>query len=329
MQRLPTATSQRIAVAGCGARAYNPTMTDGENPNWFAGSPLDRAYDKRSEDGFLKDRLADPNSILIPLWRGDPLIAGGKAAFLSAAALSELPPDAPRVFLGLLNGAAHFAVDLSAAADHPERAPFADIGEYEPIRSAAGMIDKADLAMIGHARWLFEWHSKHLHCAVCGAATNIKDGGAKRQCPDCGAEHFPRSDPVAIVLAIHEDACLLGRGPHFPPGFLSALAGYVEAAETPEEAARRELFEEAGVRLGDVRYQFSQPWPFPSSLMMGFIADAEGRELNLDKEEIEEARWVSITDVRALLAGESVDGIFLPPKFTIARQLLERWAGEA
>lgn len=304
-------------------------MTDGENPNWFAGSPLDRAYDRRSQNGFVEERLNDPNSILIPLWQGDPLIAGGKAAFLSAAARSELPSNAPIVFLGLLNGSAHFAIDLSAASEYPERAPFADLGEYTPIRNAASIIDKADLAMIGHARWLFEWHSKHLHCAVCGAATDIMDGGAKRQCPSCKAEHFPRSDPVAIVLAIHEGACLLGRGPHFPPGFLSALAGYVEAAETPEEAARRELFEEAGVRLGDVRYQFSQPWPFPSSLMMGFIADAKDRELTLDKEEIEEARWVDLKDVRTMLDGESVDGIFLPPKFTIARQLLERWSEQS
>lgn len=304
-------------------------MIDGENPNWFAGSPLDRAYDKRSQNGFVEERLNDPNSILIPLWQGDPLIVGGKAAFLSAAARSELPSNAPIVFLGLLNGAAHFAVDLSTASEYPERAPFADLGEYTPIRNAAGMIERADLAMIGHARWLFEWHRKHLHCAVCGAATDIMDGGAKRQCPSCKAEHFPRSDPVAIVLALHEGACLLGRGPHFPPGFLSALAGYVEAAETPEEAARRELFEEAGVRLGDVRYQFSQPWPFPSSLMMGFIADAESRELTLDQNEIEEARWVSLKDVRAMLDGESVDDIFLPPKFTIARQLLERWSEQS
>lgn len=301
-------------------------MSDGENPNWFAGSPLDRAYDRRRRNGFLETRLADPNSIIIPLWRGDPLIAAGKAAFLSAAAMPELPQDAPVVFLGLVNDAAHFAVDLSGAADHPEHAPFAELGEYTPIREAAGMIARADLAMIGHARWLFEWHRKHLHCAVCGAATELREGGAKRRCPACGSEHFPRSDPVAIVLAAHEGACLLGRGPHFPPGFLSALAGYVEAAETPEEAARRELFEEAGVRLGAVRYQFSQPWPFPSSLMMGFIADAQSRELTLDREEIEEARWVSLEDIRAMLDGASVDGIFLPPKFTIARQLIERWA---
>ena len=303
-------------------------MKHGDNPNWFANNPLDRAYDRRSAPGFLEDRLKDPASVLIPLWRGDPLIAGGKAGFLSAAALGEFPPDAPVVFLGLLNGAAHFAVDASGAGATPDAAPFADIGAYMPIREAAGVLDRADLAVIGHGRWLFEWHRKHLHCAVCGAPTDMKEGGAKRQCQSCGAEHFPRSDPVAIVLALHEGACLLGRGPHFPPGFLSALAGYVEAAETPEDAARRELFEEAGVRLSDVRYQFSQPWPFPSSLMMGFMADAESRDLHLDANEIEEARWIDRADIRAMLNGEARGGVYLPPRFTIARQLIERWARE-
>jgi len=303
-------------------------MTDGDNPNWFAGSPLDRAYDRRGQDGFLNDRLADPDTVLIPLWRGDPLVAGEDAAFLSAAARAELPADAPVVFLGMRGDTAHFAVDLSGAADHPERAPFADLGRYTPIRDAAGRIGRDDLAMIGHARWLFEWHRKHPHCAVCGAMTELQQGGAKRACPACGAEHFPRSDPVAIVLAIHDGACLLGRGPQFPPGLFSALAGYVEAAETPEEAARREVFEEAGVRLAGVRYQFSQPWPFPSTLMMGFIADAIDSDLTLDKEEIEEARWVTLAEARALLGGGSVDGLFLPPPFTIAHQLIERWAGD-
>ena len=242
------------------------------------------------------------------------------------AARGEFPANTPMVFLGLHERKAHFAIDVSNSAQTPDAAPFAGLGEYMPIRAAAALISRDDLAMIGHARWLFEWHRKHQFCAVCGARTQIRDGGAKRQCENCEAEHFPRSDPVAIVLAIHEDACLLGRGPHFPPGFLSALAGFVEAAETPEEAAKRELFEEAGVTLTDVRYQFSQPWPFPSSLMMGFIADAEDRALTLDTNEIEEARWVTLCDTKSLLKGEEIDDIFLPPKFTIARQLLERWA---
>ena len=301
-------------------------MDRNENPNWFANNPLARLNNEKDVEAVVDAYLKNPDSYLVPLWQGDPLVANGAAGFLSAAARSELPQSAPLVFLGEKEGRGYFGVDLSTAAETPEAAPFAELGDYMPIREAAGVISRDDLAIIGHARWLFEWHRGHPHCSKCGAKTEPVNGGAKRICPKCEAEHFPRSDPVAIVLAVHEDACLLGRGPHFPPGFLSALAGFVEAGETPEEAARRELFEEAGVTLGDVRYQFSQPWPFPSSMMMGFIADAADRAINLDKDEIEEARWISHADITALLNGEERDDVFLPPKFTIARQLLEVWA---
>ena len=304
-------------------------MKPGDNPNWFAHSPLTRVNSEKDRSAFIEARLKDPDSILVPLWRGDPLVAGGKAAFLSAAALAECPKDAPVVLLGLKDDRAYFGVDLSSAAQDRAQAPFAEMGDYLPIRAAAGVISQDDLAIIGHGRWLFEWRRKHLHCPICGARTELKNGGAKSACPACESEHFPRCDPVAIVLPVHDDHCLLARGPHFPPGFLSALAGYVEPAETPEEAARREIFEEAGVVLSSVRYQFSQPWPFPTSLMMGFIADAEARTLDLDTDELEEARWISRRDIDALRAGEARDGIFLPPPFTIARQLIERWTGGA
>lgn len=290
----------------------------------FSGNPLDRASEARVDPDWIAARLADPASLFLPLYRGDPLLRDGAAAFLAALARREFPASAPILFLGLKDGAPYFAVDLSAAPTS-EDAPFADLGAFTPLREAAFVLKGGDLAIIGQARWLIEWHRRHRHCAVCGAMTEIKDGGAKRQCPDCAAEHFPRSDPVAIVLATHEDACLIGRGPHFPPGFLSALAGFVEACETPEECAVRELKEEAGVTLTGVRYQFSQPWPFPSSMMMGFIADAENRELTLDTKEIVEARWVEKAQIRSLLGGEKREDLKLPPRFTIARRLIERW----
>ncbi len=301
-------------------------MKPSDNPNWFTCSPLERLNNEKDQEGFAEAQLKNPDSYLIPLWRGDPLIASEQAVFLSAAALGKFPKDALVVLLGTKDGRTYFGVDASTTIGTPDGAPFSDIGEYTPIRVAAGQISRDDLAIIGHARWLFEWHRSHRFCAKCGAATGIINGGAKRQCPNCKAQHFPRSDPVAIVLAIHEDACLLGRGPHFPPGFLSALAGFVEPAETPEEAAKRELFEEAGVTLTDIRYQFTQSWPFPSSMMMGFIADVADRTLNLDTDEIEEAKWLSLDDIKALIDGEERGGVYLPPKFTIARQLIERWA---
>lgn len=295
------------------------------DPVTFSGNPLDRASDARVDPLWIEARLADPSTVFLPLYRGDPLIRDGRAVFLAAGARAEFSPRAPLVFLGLKGGAAHFAVDFSEAPS-PQEAPFADFGAYTPLREAAFALPGEDLAIIGEARWFLDWHRRHAHCAVCGARTEIRDGGAKRQCPQCAAEHFPRSDPVAIVLAVHGGACLLGRGPHFPPGYLSALAGFVEACETPEECAVRELKEEAGVTLTDVRYQFSQPWPFPSSLMMGFIADAKDRDLKLDVKEIVEARWVSRDEINRLLAGEKREDLKLPPRFTIARRLIERWA---
>jgi NAD+ diphosphatase len=300
-------------------------MASADSPCLFAAEPLDRASEERADPRWLALRLADPASLIVPLYRGDPLIADNHFVVLRTAARCEFSPHAPIVFLGLQGARAYFAIDASAASSAAD-APFADMGAYTPLREATGFLSDDDLAIVGQARWLLDWHRRHGFCAVCGAPTEAKDGGAKRQCPDCGAEHFPRSDPVAIVLAVHGDACLLGRSPHFPPGFLSALAGFVEAAETPEACAVRELREEAGVALTDVRYQFSQPWPFPSSLMMGFIATAESRALKLDEKEIVEAKWMDRDDIRALIAGEARGGVRLPPRFTIARRLIEKWA---
>ncbi|MEL7489780.1 MAG: NAD(+) diphosphatase [Pseudomonadota bacterium] len=295
-----------------------------DNPCLFASEPLDRASARRSDPGWVASELAKDTSVLIPLYRGDPLMSDDGPVFLSAAAQSEFHQSATTVFLGQEGQTAYFAIDASDAPA-PEAAPFADIGSYMPLRDAAAKLAERDLSMIGQGRWFLDWHFRHRHCARCGAETLVADGGAKRHCETCGAEHFPRSNPVAIVLAIHEDACLLGRSPHFPPGFLSALAGYVEAAETPEECAIRELREEAGVNLDNVRYQFSQPWPFTSSLMMGFFADAASRDLSLDETEVIEAKWIARNDVAALVKGESHDDVRLPPRFTIARQLIERW----
>lgn len=291
----------------------------------FASKPLDRASDERTRPEWIESLIAAPSSVLVPLYRGDPLAVGDKAGFLSFGARREFSADATVIFLGRDEARAYFAIDASAAPS-PESAPFADLGRYVPLREAAASFSGRDLSIIGQARWLLEWHRRHRHCAACGASTDIIDGGAKRLCPTCKAEHFPRSDPVAIVLPTHEDHCLLGRSPNFPAAFYSALAGFVEAAETPEACAAREAREEAGVTLSSVRYQFSQPWPFPSSLMMGFIADARSRELSLDRKELEDARWISREGILRLLEGERRDDLRLPPRFAIARRLIERWA---
>ena len=295
----------------------------------FAAEPLDRASELRSNPDWIAEQKRRADALLLPLWRGDPLLVDGSAGWLSLSARREFGANTPLVFLGLdKNRVPRFALDCGAVPT-PEAAPFADIGVYTPLREASSTLQARELAVVGAARWLLDWHVRHEHCARCGASTDMGDGGAKRVCPACGAEHFPRSDPVAIVLAVHDGACLLGRGPNFPPTFFSALAGYIEACETPEACAIRELKEEAGVELSNVRYQFSQPWPFPSSLMMGFIADAAGRHLVLDTNEVEQAVWVPKADLAALIAGEvrafDVGPVNVPPRFTIARRLMGRW----
>ena len=291
----------------------------------FAGNPLDRASELRGAEDWMAAQRASPKSVVLPLWGGDPLMRDGAPAFLALEAFPEVKKNAG-VFLGLENGGAFFAIDVSDASNDATTAPYADIGVYTSLREGAGVMSPGDLAIVGQARWLLEWHRRHSHCSRCGAATVIADGGAKRVCHACDTEHFPRTDPVAIVLAVNGEDALLGRSPNFPPTFFSALAGYVEAAETPEECAVRELKEEAGVTIYDVQYQFSQPWPFPASLMMGFLAKTDDRELTLDEKEIEEAQWVSRDAVRAILNGDPREDLRLPPRFTIARRLVEKWA---
>ena len=153
----------------------------------------------------------------------------------------------------------------------------------------------------------------------------MADGGYKRICPNCSTEHFPRTDPVVIMLATHGNACLVGRGKQFPPGFFSALAGFIEPGETIEEAVARETFEETGVRVKNVTYFATQPWPFPSSLMIGCFAEAESRELKIDHNELADAFWLEKHKVRAMLAGDSIDGLRIPPAVAIAHHLFHRW----
>jgi NAD+ diphosphatase len=300
----------------------------------FTGSPLDRAGQMRTDAEFLRARASDPDSLVLPLWRLQPFILGPDNApaplelGLLRPGLAEAlaAPGAPSIFLGLEGGRAMFAIDISAARDPAREGPLAGLGHFRDARGAAMLLPDRDVAILGEAKALIDWHERHGFCARCGAATAIADGGWKRVCAACNTEHFPRTDPVVIMLATHGDACLVGRGKHFPPGMFSALAGFIEPGETIEDAVRRELMEEAGVRAGAVTYYATQPWPFPASLMIGCFADVEARALTLDKTEIVEAVWLDRAEARVLINGGQANGVWLPPRIAIAHHLIKAWA---
>ena len=192
-----------------------------------------------------------------------------------------------------------------------------------------GNLDTADAPIFAAALSLANWHRRHMFCSVCGQPTAPNRGGWSRACPACASEHYPRVDPVVIMLATHDGRVLLGRQPRYPPRRFSALAGFVEPGETIEAAVARELFEEAGIAVTDVRYLASQPWPFPSTLMIGATAEATDDALTIDRTELDDARWFTRTEVSAALAGEEGAPFLTPPPFAIARTLLDHWLATA
>lgn len=302
---------------------HNAPMLHG-NPNLFTGNPLDRAGNQRRNPDWLAGQEGHPGAQMIVAANGEPLIIRdtphSRLSWLTLGALSLLPAKPELILLGLEDGEPRFAADVTG---HEEA--FAGMGEFAVLRNAAPYLAPADLAIAGQALWLLSWHDRHRYCARNGGETLIADGGFKRVNPLTGAEHFPRTDPVAIVIPTHGEEVCLGRGVNFPEGFFSAFAGFLEPCETLEECAVREVKEEAGLNVTDLEYVFSQPWPFPSSLMVGFEARVASKELTLDPEEIAEARWFTKDEVEALLAPGRAEPPFCPPPFAIGHQLLKRW----
>jgi NAD+ diphosphatase len=302
----------------------------------FAGSPLMRASERRTDAGWINARRADPASLVLPLWRLQPFLfhptkpsLQAQLGLFSPATIQSIANgDAPWVFLGLKGEAAVFTVDVSATNDPGNRPPLAGAGNFYDARTAAQMVSLEDAAIIGQAKALIDWHRRHGFCPACGAPTDMVDAGYRRLCGQCHAEHFPRVDPVVIMLVSHEGACLVGRGKQFPPKMFSTLAGFIEPGETIEEAVRRELMEEASVRVSEVTYFASQPWPFPSSLMIGCFAKAETRAVKIDETELAELRWLERAMARELLGGKEINGMTLPPPIAIAHHLIKAWAYE-
>ena len=291
----------------------------------FTGGWLDRTDNLRRDPDWIAAQRRNPEVRWMLLQDLKPFVrveneqpdllwfSGAEAAPLMAA-------DDDWVFLGLDEaGTPHFAANLKPEA--------AAAGEVWDARAAAMKMKDARMAVLGQARSLLAWHSTHRFCSKCGQPSVIDKGGYGRNCTAeaCRAEHFPRVDPVVIMLAVDGDSCLVGRQPHFGPGMYSALAGFAEPGESLEEAVRREVWEEAGIRTGRVRYVASQPWPFPNNLMIGCFAEALSRDIRIDETELEDARWFTRDEVRAALAGEGPFGC--PPRIAIARHLLETWAG--
>jgi NAD+ diphosphatase len=310
----------------------------------YAFNPINRLSERRDQPDFLESQLNDPAARFVVIGRDRPVLKEGNGKFDPLFTRSEalaLGKIHETVFLGQSDTRPLFALQLDDTV----------ISIVETI-SADGLIDtrrqiipgRADLAVrdlravtteghlpaeqigyLGQAKSVMYWHARHRFCGTCGSPSNLAGSGWRRECPNCGAHHFPRTDPVVIMLAVSGDDCLLGRSGRFGKGMYSALAGFLEPGETMEDAVRREILEESGIRTGRVAYVASQPWPFPGSLMMGCVAEALNRDIVVALDELEDCRWFSRRDVELMLAQAHPDGYQAPNPIAIAHHLMRAW----
>ena len=298
----------------------------------FAGNPFDRADALRRDRQWLEAAVSNPSSRYLAFSKLNVLLAGADAVelvWLSTAQVAALDVAPAPIFLGLNDGAAHFAVDISAIED-----PLARLqqpgAEFRDCRMAAMSLPGEQTGIVAQARSQLDWHARHQFCSVCGSPTQAERGGHVRRCGSCSAEHFPRTDPVAIMLIIDGDRCLLGQpaGRFAGTGLYTALAGFIDQGESIEEAVRREVKEEAGIDVGEVRYHSSQPWPFPSSLMIGCHGRATTTDIVIDDQELADVAWFSKADVAQALAGEHPE-MQVPGPIAIAHHLIRAWVDES
>ncbi len=293
-------------------------------PNIFAGSPLDRLDARRKDTDWVEAQMAGAGARFVPVWRGRNLVEGSRgaprAARLTMAEIGDRLAVSPWAMLGREQEDVLFCVDLSAW-DVP--LPGVPDARFEDLRRLGGALPEQEAAILAHARGLMHWRTRHRFCGVCGSACTVRDAGHVLACTGCGTTHFPRTDPAVIMLVTHQGRALLGHPARFRDMRLfTTLAGFVEPGESLEEAVAREVWEEAGVRVANVRYSSSQPWPFPSSIMLGFTAEALDDAIVADDDELIEARWFTRGEARGQ------DGFVLPPDMSIARRLIEGWMKE-
>jgi NAD+ diphosphatase len=298
----------------------------------FAGNPLDRVSERRRDADWIVSLLEEPTTRLIPLRNLKPSIHNGGEMALDWQRVGPwrevIAGGATLAFLGIAEGCAHFVLDVTSADQPPDPAV-----ENIDVRTLAPLIAGPEAAILAEARSVVDWHARHRFCAQCGTPSEVASGGWARHCPHCKAHHFPRVDPVVIMLAVRGERALLGRGRRRPGARFSCLAGYMEPGETLEDAVRREVREESGIRCGRVRYLASQPWPFPSTLMMGFLTEALSEDITVDPEELVEARWFERHEIRDMVARAAAGDPdpattvpSLPGPVAIAHQICRRWA---
>jgi NAD+ diphosphatase len=306
------------------------TATNSPAPagNFYSGAGLDRADHLRRDADWLSARIGMETTWFVPVWRDKVLVETGaeaRALWLRGAELGALRKSLDEaVFLGRSGDAAVFAFDLSAQ-ETPEAEPaIAGRGAFQDLRAVGPLLARQDGAILAYARGLLHWHRRHRFCGVCGGPTEGRQGGHVRACAAqaCGTDHFPRTDPAVIMLIHDGERCVLGRQKVWPDGMHSTLAGFVEPGESLEEAVAREVYEEVGIEVREVTYHSSQPWPFPSSIMLGFHAQARHGPLMVNAHELSGARWFTRQELRASPEDETLR---LPRRDSIARRLIEDW----
>ncbi|MFC1859897.1 NAD(+) diphosphatase [Thermodesulfobacteriota bacterium] len=295
--------------------------------NYFTKCDLDRMVEKRPDADWLAAQLKKRTTRFVPIWNLKNFFTDNenlKPIYLSIQDLPDPVPDLnTTVLLGVKEKTAFFTIDLSSSDDSTLGALRAR-GKFQDIRIAAPLLDAHDGPIMAYTRAITYWHQRHRFCGDCGSPTENAEGGFLRVCTneDCRQQHFPRTDPAIIVLVTSGERCLLGRQPSWPEGMYSTIAGFVEPGESVEDAVVREVREETGIDVSGMAYQSSQPWPFPSSLMLGYIATASNKTIRMDDEELEDARWFSRNELQDQLLNGTVK---IPPHISIAYRLMESW----